>query len=96
MAISKLIRQAKKELASFAQVCKINDLFKSTCKTQKGDHLMGRTLQNLINEKCDSSMPGSACKMHANTCSMCMFKRRKRRRIAGSKLMLMKNFGTRI
>ena len=40
------------------RACKINDWFKATHKTHAEDHLIGRALQNLINKKCSSSMPG--------------------------------------
>ena len=56
---------------------------------------MGRTLQNLINKKCGSDIPGWTCKKHTDTCSTCIFRRRKRTYVAGSQPILTKNFGTR-
>ena len=56
---------------------------------------MGRTLQNLINKKHGSSAPRWVYKMRTNTCFICMFKQRKKARVAGMRLMLTKNFGAR-
>ena len=64
-------------------------------RTHVEDHTMGRTLQNLISKKHGSSVSGWACKMCMDACSTCVFKRRKRTRVAGLRPILTKNFGTR-
>ena len=85
----------KEEIDSHRRVCKIHDWLKAAHDTHAGDHPIDRTLCNLINKKCGSSIPGWVCKMRADSCSACAFKHIKRTRVAGLRPILTKNFGTR-